>query len=99
MTIDYVNLGSTPPGEDCAQVGSDGYHDRAIEECNRFRKFLREKIGKEPSHARLAVRSFPHDFGNYLEVVCYFDTNVLESEEYAMKCENDCPEYWEEEDG
>ena len=34
---DYLTIGSTPPDEDCAQVGSDDYLKRAFSEISRYR--------------------------------------------------------------
>ena len=46
---------------------------------------------------RLAVKSFLHDFGDYLEVVCYFDENLPDSVEYALHCEDNLPATWDDE--
>jgi hypothetical protein len=54
----------------------EDYMPRARAECQRFIALLRRKCGPEPEGARLAVKSFLHDFGDYLEVVCYFDENL-----------------------
>ena len=93
---DYVNIGSTPPAEDCSQVGSDNYYEEAKEECKRYIELLRKKMGVEPFGARLVIKSFPHDFGSYYEVVCYYEDSQPESVDYAFKCENETPETWDE---
>jgi hypothetical protein len=92
---DYFTLGSTPYEEDCAQVGTEGYYERAKAECKRYIELLRKIFGNEPDGARLAIKSFPHDFGTYYEVVCWFDTGLKESVEYAEKCEDEGPGTWE----
>jgi len=94
MARDYIELGTTPCEEDCAQVGSDNYTARAREEASRYIELLRKTFGPEPDGAELRVKSFPHDFGSYLEVVCYFDDNYPESVDYAFKCEGDAPAHW-----
>ena len=91
----YVELGPVPANENCAQVGAIDYYDVARKECWRYVELLRKKFGEEPEGARLAVKSFPHDFGSYLEVICYFDEEKEESEKYAYNMENNLPEYWE----
>ena len=49
----------------------------------------------EPEGARLAVKGFTHDYGNYYEVVCYFTESLPDSVTYAYKCESDeCPSEW-----
>ena len=70
----YLSLAPTPVEEDCAQVGTDDYTARARAECQRFITLLRKKFGPEPDGARLAVKSFPHDFGDYFEVVVRRDS-------------------------
>ena len=92
----YLSLAPTPVEEDCAQVGTADYAIRARAECQRFITLLRKKFGPEPDGARLAVKSFPHDFGDYFEVVCYFDENLPESVEYAYRCEENLPATWDD---
>lgn len=92
---DYVNIGPVPCEEDCAQVGQDGYSAKAVAECRRFIGLLRKTFGEEPPGARLAIKWFDHDFGPYCEVICYYDTEIEESREYAFRCENEMPLTWE----
>lgn len=95
MARDYIDIGPTPAEEECAQVGQPDYMHRARSECNRFIELLRRTLGPEPQGARLAVKSNPHDFGTYLEVVCYFDTDNEEAEKYAYRCEREAPARWD----
>ena len=92
----YLALAPAPVEEDCAQVGTDDYTVKARAECQRFITLLRKTFGPEPAGARLAVISFPHDFGDYLEVVCYFDATLPESVEYAYRCEDNLPATWDD---
>ena len=92
---DYINIGSSPCDEPCAQVGEPDYYPKAKEECNRFIKLIREKLGEEPPGAYLRVKSNPHNFGTYLEVVCYFEDNYEEARIYALRCESDAPTIWD----
>ena len=94
---DYINIGSTPCEEPCAQVGQSDYAKKARAECVRFIQLLRHTFGPEPEGAQLAVKSFPHDFGTYYEVVCWFDPALRLSVEYALRCEAETPATWEEE--
>lgn len=95
MTLDYVCLGPSPSMEECAQVGSVGYTERAREECARFRKLIVKKMGVPPQGASVQTKSFNHDFGTYFEVVCLFDSFYPEAVEYAYRCEDEAPPYWE----
>lgn len=93
--MSYLELGSTPCDEPCAQVGSPNYASHARAECARYINLLREAFGDEPEGARLAVKSFPHDFGTYYEVVCHYDEALPESLDYAFMLESDAPTTWE----
>lgn len=91
----YFSLGPTPSDEDCAQVGLEDYYEKARPECKRFIELLRLVFGPEPPGAQLAVKSFPHDFGSYYEVICYFDTDIPESVAYAHRLDDETPTTWE----
>ena len=91
----YISIGPSPYEENCAQVGEPGYREKALEECTRFIRLLRETCGPEPEGARLSVRWFPHDFGDYCEVVCSFNPESPASVEYAQRCEERAPATWE----
>lgn len=94
--MDSLELSSAPVGEECAQLGSDGYYERAKKECNAFIRQLRREFGDEPTGARLYVKFNPHDFGSYYEVACKFDENSQEAIEYAYNLEANLPENWDE---
>ena len=94
--FDYINIGPAPAEEDCAQVGDDDdYYVKAKIECRKFIELIRKELGPEPEGAKLVVKSFPHDFGNYCEVVCRYDVENEKAVEYAFKCEADAPTTWE----
>ena len=92
---DYIDIGSSPSEEDCAQVGSPDYERRARTECARFIELIRKTLGEEPPGAHLAVKSNPHDFGTYYQVVCYFEGSDEEAREYAFRCESEAPARWD----
>lgn len=95
MGKDFMYLGTAPYEEECVQVESGkDYLPAMREECNRFINLLRDTFGKEPEGARLAIRSEMHDFGSYLEVVCWFDEDIPESVEYAYNIEGNTPARW-----
>jgi hypothetical protein len=99
MRENHVDLGgTTPPDEDCAQVGSRQYDylDRARREARAYIALLRRTFGDEPDGARLGIKSHPHDFGAYLTVVCYFDSDHPAAADYAFRCEGRGPEEWDE---
>lgn len=93
---DFINIGSSPAAEDCVGVGVPNYSILAKRECNRFIKLIRATLGPEPEGAELRIKGFDHDYGRYYEVVCWYDDALPESQEYALKCESEAPEYWDE---
>lgn len=95
--MDYLELSSSPVGENCAQLGTDGYTEKARKECNAFIRQLRREFGQEPVGARLYVKSNPHDFGSYYEVAVKFDETNEAAVEYAFKLEAHLPERWDDE--
>lgn len=97
MAREFVNIGSSPAEEDCAQVGSENYQELARKECSAFIAQLRRQFGQEPDGAELRVKRHQHDFGTYLEVVCYYDERSEAATEFAFKCEGEGPAEWDEE--
>lgn len=99
MSSEFIDLGgTTPPLEDCAQVGSRNYdyHIRARAEARALMGLLRRTVGQEPAGARLAVKSHPHDFGTYLTVVVYYDPNDPVAAAFAQSCDEQLPEEWDD---
>ena len=96
---DYLEVGPTPSGEDCQQVGTPQY-DAAMarRECQQFITAIRRVCGEEPAGATLTIRSNPHDFGTYPEVAVRFNDNVETAVAYAYHVEANAPEYWSDED-
>jgi hypothetical protein len=94
---DYVCIGSTPACEDCAQVGKGDYYEKSRIELRAFRNQLIRVFGDPPYGAELRIKAFPHDFGTYHEVVCYFEDSAPESMDYAFRVEGNAPEKWDTE--
>lgn len=95
--MDYASIGCAPVNESCAQLGTDGYTERAWRECRALIGQLVRTHGEAPPGARLAIKSCPHDFGTYYEVVCHFDPHDPEAAAYATTCEDGLPKYWDDE--
>ncbi len=92
---DHIDVGATPPMEDCAQVGTADYFERARRECRVYISLLRRALGPEPTGATLQIKSNPHDFGTYLSVVCYYDVCNEDARNYAFRCESEGPDEWD----
>jgi hypothetical protein len=86
--MEDLNIGSTPNEEECAQVGSDDYYERAIKECLAYREQIRKHY-PEPENGYLKVKGFPHDFGTYYEVVAYYDPEDTQASRWAFDIEGD----------
>lgn len=93
MGMDFVNIGSVPAGEDCEQLGPNYDAVKARKECEIFKRQLQRMF----PNAMLKVKSFPHDFGSYLEVVALFNPDVDTMVEDAFQVENEMPEFWDDE--
>ena len=94
---DDLYIGSAPAGEQCAQLGTDGYAERAWRECRALIGQLRRVFGPEPPGVRLYVRHNPHDFGTYLSVNAEFDPEDEVGIAYAFRLERELPESWDDE--
>lgn len=86
--MDYLNIGSTPAAEPCAQLGEADYEVKARKECTRFLAQIQRHY-PEPMRGALRVKAFPHDFGIYYEVVAWFDPDDEEATEWALSIEGD----------
>ena len=64
-------------------------------ECKRYIELIRQVCGEEPEGARLAIKSNPHDFGTYLDVVCWYDDDNEEAADYAWGLESMAPATWD----
>lgn len=95
--LDSMNIGASPVEEDCAQVGSNDYYERSRKECRAFAGQLLRQFGEPPPLARLTVKRFPHNFGEYREVCVVFDDEDKEGLEYALKLERNTPMKWDAE--
>ena len=94
--MEDLTSGPTPSGESCAQVGSPDYAKQARKECTAFINQLRRLFGEEPDGAYLQIKSNPHDFGAYYEVTVKYDPGDEAAVAYALKCEREAPEEWDE---
>ena len=92
---DYITLGSAPCEETCVQVSPNvAYLDAMRAECRRYLDCIRATCGPEVGSARLGIKTFPHDFGSYIEVVCHFDDTDDVGMAYAFACERNAPTTW-----
>ena len=90
--MDYIELGPTPSGEDCEQLGPNYDSRRAVIECSTYANQLKRMF----PDCRFTVKRFPHDFGTYMEVVVNYDTDSEEETELAYDVDSGYPESWDD---
>jgi hypothetical protein len=95
-----LNFGSTPPNEDCAQVGQDDYIERAQRECEAYIAQLKRTYATVhsehlPESVKLRMKSHSHDFGTYYEVVATFDENDVQACAAAFWLDDNVPLTWD----
>ena len=93
--MEYIELGPTPSAEDCVQVSREvDYYPAMMEEAERYMKMLEEKF--PDAECTLRVKTFPHEFGEYAEVVaCYGEWNTT-AREHALFIEHYIPKTWKD---
>ena len=94
---DCITIGSTPSDEQCAQVGAPDYSEKSRAECLAFKHQLERVFPNSPDGTYFTVKSFPHDFGTYREVVLFYDDDNDESVEFAFDVESNSPSNWDDE--
>ncbi len=84
--MDYLTLGPVPSDESCEQVGPNYDAEHARAECNAYK----HQLQRNWPQLSFFVKSFPHDFGSYMEV-CVSD-NCAE----AFAVGNSLPATWDD---
>lgn len=96
MSRTFIEIGPSPTEETCAQVGSDNYQRESSVQCKVFRRMLNRLFPlPEGVDAVVSIKSFPHDFGSYREVVCHYDPENEAEADYAFRLERETPERWD----
>jgi len=94
--MEILELGSSPADEGCVSVSHDADYLPAMrEECRRYKKLL-ESLFPIPDdvNAYFGIKSYPHDFGTYMEVVVKFDEYDDKAAEFAYNVEDNLPAKW-----
>ena len=93
---EFLELGSAPFDEDCAQVGAPDYGDRSRAECRALVNQLNRQRPLPP-RAEYVIKVSPHDFGSYREVGVRYDTNDGDAVAAAFEAEETFPARWDAE--
>lgn len=95
---DYMEIGSVPASEPCAQVGNDDYTELSRKECHVFKEQLLRIWGEKLLPGMyFTIKTFPHDFGSYREVCIVYDDNNEAQCDMAIEIQNEMPEKWDSE--
>ena len=92
--FDYMEFGTAPVEETCAQTTDPDYNIKAKAECRKYIELLRKIFGDEPEGAQLMIKGSEHDFGRYYEVACKFDIEKPEAVDYVYAIEANMPLKW-----
>lgn len=97
---EYLCLGPVPYEEDCVQVDPEkDYLKEMQEECEKYKEMLVKRFpGAESVGCRFAVKWFEHDFGQYCEVVIWYDDKDEESSWFAYEVEGNTPGRWSDDE-
>lgn len=95
--METLDVGSAPSDEHCAQVGTEGYVERARRECRALIGQLVRIVGEPPPSVRFRIKENPHDFGAYYSVVLEYDGSDPAAIAYAHRCDEGSPEHWDDE--
>lgn len=93
FTKEYMELGPVPCDEKCSSVGEDDFWEQSKIETAVYRRQLERLF---PS-CDFGVKSFPHDFGAYREVVVFWIEDNETSAELAYHAEANLPQAWDDE--
>ena len=94
--FDEVSLGSTPSAEECAQVGTNDYHELTKMEIRAYANQIKRMFPNMPQGVSLKIQKNPHDFGTYHELAIKFESDNEEASNFAYDIENNTPENWDE---
>jgi hypothetical protein len=93
--MDYIHLSATTPhGESCAQVGTNGYMRNAKMEARTYIEQLVRTFGQNPEGSYFSIVYCPHDFGTYLDIEFFFDDENQRQVIYMSDVESGC-EKWD----
>jgi hypothetical protein len=100
FTNDFLNIGSVPVDEDCAQIGRPAYEVLSRLECQAFKEQLQRRF----PNGVFFVKTFYHEFGAYKEVCAFIDIPVdddCDTETIrtvaAFEAEGNTPDKWDNE--
>lgn len=94
-----LDIGPTPNGENCAQVGNNNYDYYSLSKMENIAYInqIKRIFPDMPSGLRITREGYPHDFGSYYEVIAKWRSGDDAAEEFAYRIQNESPENWDNE--
>ena len=92
---DNYEIGSSPNEEECAQVGSPDFVERAENELDKYREMLEKRFPQAKEYrCKFVIEWYPHDFGSYGEVCISYNPEDNASNEFMLFVEGNLPAKW-----
>lgn len=92
----YVSLSSAPVDERCAQLGAEFYNDDSLAECHAYRAQLARMYPfAKTKGVQIVIKAFPHEFGEYRELVAKYDEKNVVARTLAFSMESQLPQFWD----
>lgn len=98
MVMEYMEIGSSPYDELCAQLGFDNYRKDATKEMDAYINQLNRLFIEARNYGiTFKQKWFNHDFGTYGEVCMYWNPENEIANTYVYEIESNLPSNWDEE--
>ena len=98
MTMEYMEIGSSPYDELCAQLGFDNYRKDATKEMDAYINQLNRLFIEAKNYGiTFKQKWFNHDFGTYGEVCMSWNPENEIANTYVYEIESNLPSNWDEE--
>lgn len=94
--MDWLDFDTVPLDEECTPVGAPDALQKMKAEVKRTKALLLQKLGEPPIGVLLRAHRNEHDFGPYLSLRVYFNPNLPDAIAYALACEAQFPETWDD---
>lgn len=94
--MEWFDFDTVPIEEECTPVGEPNALEKMKNEVKRTKALLIQKFGEPPIGVLIRAHCNEHDFGPYYSLRVYYNPNLPEAVAYAIACEAEFPETWED---
>ena len=97
---DYLEFDTAPTEESCVQVkrDDDSYYDEMRAEAVRLVKLLEKKFVNMPDDCYFGIKRQDLDFGTYLMVCVFYDSDDEEQVKFMNFVERHFPRTWDDDE-